>query len=52
MNFKKKWGTAIGAKFAPLYSILFTAELGEEIPNIKESDLNINCIYGGGTLTI
>ena len=39
MNFKKKWGTPIGAKFAPLYSILFMAELGEEI--IKESEYKL-----------
>ena len=35
-NFKEKvlkqnWGTAIGTKFAPLYGILFMAELEEEI---------------------
>ena len=28
---KEKRGTAIGTKFAPPYSILFMAELGEEI---------------------
>ena len=33
---KQKQGTAIGTKFAPLYSILFMAELEEEI--IKESE--------------
>ena len=33
---KQKRGTAIGTKFAPLYSILFMAELEEEI--IKESE--------------
>ena len=33
---KQKRGTAIGTKFAPPYSILFMAELGEEI--IKESE--------------
>ena len=33
---KQKQGTAIGTKFAPLYSILFMAELKEEI--IKESE--------------
>ena len=42
---KQKWGTAIGTKFAPPYSILFMTELKEEI--IKESEY----IYGGGTLT-
>ena len=30
-NFKAKGGTAIGAKFAPAYSILFMAKLEEEI---------------------
>ena len=34
--FKQKRGTAIGTIFAPLYSILFMAELEEEI--IKESE--------------
>ena len=33
---KQKRGTAIGTKFAPLYSILFMAELEEQI--IKESE--------------
>ena len=33
---KQKRGTAIGKKFAPPYSILFIAELEEEI--IKESE--------------
>ena len=33
---KQKQGTAIGTKFAPLYSILFMAELEENI--IKESE--------------
>ena len=28
---KQKWGTAVGTKFAPPYSILFMAELEEEI---------------------
>ena len=28
---KQKWGTAIGTKFAPPYSILFMAELEKEI---------------------
>ena len=33
---KQKRGTAIGTKFAPLYSILFMVELEEQI--IKESE--------------
>ena len=33
---KQKWGTAIGTKFAPPYSILFMPEIGEDI--IKESE--------------
>ena len=33
---KQKWGTALGTKFSPLYSILFMAELEEKI--IKESE--------------
>ena len=44
---KQKRGTAIGTKLAPPYSILFMAELEEEI--IKESEYNR--VYGGGTLT-
>ena len=35
----QKQGTAIGTKFAPLYSILFMAELEEEI--IKESEYKL-----------
>ena len=34
---KQKWGTAIGTKFAPPYSILFMAELEEEI--LSETEL-------------
>ena len=30
-SLKQKWGTAIGTKFAPPYSIMFMAELEEEI---------------------
>ena len=33
---KQKWGTAIGTKLAPQYSILFMAELKEE--KIKQSE--------------
>ena len=36
---KQKQGTAIGTIFAPLYSILFMAELEEEI--IKESEYKL-----------
>ena len=34
---KQVWGTAIGTKFAPPYSILFMAELKEEI--LREVEL-------------
>ena len=34
---KEKWGTAIGTKFAPPYSILFMTELDEEI--LREIEL-------------
>ena len=40
---KQKRGTAIGTKFAPLYSILFMAELEEEI--IKESESYLRWRY-------
>ena len=36
---KQKWGTAIGTKFAPPYSILFMAELEEEI--LSEIELKL-----------
>ena len=35
-SLKQKRGTAIGTKFAPPYSILFMAELEEEIPQKAE----------------
>ena len=42
---KQKRGTAIGTKFAPPYSILFMAELEEQIL----SEINLNRTCGGGT---
>ena len=44
---KQKRGTAIGMKFAPPYSILFMAELEEEI--LRKAEFKP---YGGGILMI
>ena len=45
---KEKRGTAIGKKFLLFYSILFMAELEEEILEKQ----NLNCIYGESILLI
>ena len=42
-TFKEKWGTAIGTKFAPPYSILLMADLEKELL----SDIEVNLTSGG-----